>query len=191
MRLVLQAYYRQLAVTVSGAEHSHHRRNRHARICSSVLKQTRRAAQLDEIERRTSSAVLQRDRLERRDVMACLSVPQSKLWKKQLEAAWRREIGVVLVRLLDRWERSLTDLRVTLQELKKLGIGFVLEAEALGLTTPTGRAMSGPLRRLRMRVLGRTRKERTRCRSQLGKIENVDRCPRRRRIARIDGHARR
>jgi putative DNA-invertase from lambdoid prophage Rac len=62
-----------------------------------------------------------------------------------LEAARRREIGVVLVWRLDRWGRSVTDLLATLQELEHLGVGFVSLTEALDLTTPAGRAMAGLL----------------------------------------------
>ncbi len=65
--------------------------------------------------------------------------------EKLLEAARRREIDVVLVWRLDRWSRSVTDLLTTLQELQHLGVGFVSLTEALGLTTPAGRAMAGLL----------------------------------------------
>jgi putative DNA-invertase from lambdoid prophage Rac len=65
--------------------------------------------------------------------------------EKVLEAARRREIDVVLVRRLDRWGRSVTDLLATLQELEHLGVGFVSLTEALDLTTPAGRAMAGLL----------------------------------------------
>ena len=65
--------------------------------------------------------------------------------EKLLEAARRREIDVVLVWRLDRWGRSVTDLRATLQELEHLGVGFVSLTEALDLTTPAGRAMAGLL----------------------------------------------
>jgi DNA invertase Pin-like site-specific DNA recombinase len=51
-----------------------------------------------------------------------------------LEAARRREINVVLVWRLDRWGRSVTDLRATLQELHHLGVGFISLTEALDLT---------------------------------------------------------
>jgi hypothetical protein len=37
----------------------------------------------------------------------------------------------------------------TLQELKRLGVGFVSLTEALDLTTPAGRAMTGLLASLR------------------------------------------
>jgi DNA invertase Pin-like site-specific DNA recombinase len=65
--------------------------------------------------------------------------------EKLLEAARRREIDVVLVWRLDRWDRSVTDLLATLQELERLGVGFVSLTEALDLTTPAGRAMAGLL----------------------------------------------
>lgn len=70
---------------------------------------------------------------------------QRELREKLLEAARRREIDVVLVWRLDRWGRSLADLVATLQELERLGVGFVSLTEALDLTTPSGRAMAGML----------------------------------------------
>jgi DNA invertase Pin-like site-specific DNA recombinase len=42
----------------------------------------------------------------------------SQLRENLLEAARRREIDAVLVRRLDRWGRSVTDLLATLQELE-------------------------------------------------------------------------
>jgi DNA invertase Pin-like site-specific DNA recombinase len=62
-----------------------------------------------------------------------------------LKAARRREVDVVVVWRLDRWGRSLADLVVTIRELTELGVGFVSLTEALDLTTPTGRAMTGML----------------------------------------------
>lgn len=62
-----------------------------------------------------------------------------------LKAARRREVDVVVVWRLDRWGRSLPDLVITLRELTDLGVGFVSLTEALDLTTPTGRAMTGML----------------------------------------------
>src|ERR1700721_1753097 len=59
-----------------------------------------------------------------------------------MAAARRREIDVVVVWRLDRWGRSVTDLLGTLQKLEHLGVGFVCLNEALGLTTPAGRAMA-------------------------------------------------
>jgi DNA invertase Pin-like site-specific DNA recombinase len=65
--------------------------------------------------------------------------------EKLLEAARRREIDVVLVRRLDRWGRSVTDLLATFQELEHLGVGFVSLTEALDLTTLAGRTMAAVL----------------------------------------------
>src|SRR5947209_1578914 len=62
-----------------------------------------------------------------------------------LKAARRRELDAVVVWRLDRWGRSLPDLVVTLRDLTELGVGFVSLTEALDLTTPTGRAMTGML----------------------------------------------
>lgn len=62
-----------------------------------------------------------------------------------LKAARRREIDAVVVWRLDRWGRSLPDLVVTRNELTELGIAFVSLTEALDLTTPSGRAMTGML----------------------------------------------
>jgi putative DNA-invertase from lambdoid prophage Rac len=62
-----------------------------------------------------------------------------------LKAARRREIDVVLVWKLDRWGRSVVDLVTTLKELGTLGVGFISLTEALDLTTPIGRAMTGLL----------------------------------------------
>jgi DNA invertase Pin-like site-specific DNA recombinase len=70
---------------------------------------------------------------------------ERELREKLLNAARRREIDVVLVWRLDRWGRSLADLVTTLQELERLGVGFVSLTEALDLTTPAGRAMAGLL----------------------------------------------
>src|SRR6266511_1678819 len=67
---------------------------------------------------------------------------QREARERLLEAARRREIDVVLVWRLDRWGRSVTDLLATLQELERLGVGFVSLTEALDLTTPAGRAMA-------------------------------------------------
>jgi DNA invertase Pin-like site-specific DNA recombinase len=70
---------------------------------------------------------------------------ERQLREKLLEAARRREMDVVLVWRLDRWGRSVTDLLATLRELEHLGIGFVSLIEALDLTTPARRAMTGLL----------------------------------------------
>ena len=61
------------------------------------------------------------------------------------KAARRREVDVIVVWRLDRWGRSVADLMATLRELTELGVGFVSPAEALDLTTPSGRAMAGML----------------------------------------------
>ena len=68
-----------------------------------------------------------------------------ELRQKLLDAARRRNIDVVVVWRLDRWGRSLADLVTTLQELRDLDVGFVSLTEALDLTTPSGRAMTGLL----------------------------------------------
>jgi putative DNA-invertase from lambdoid prophage Rac len=62
-----------------------------------------------------------------------------------MQAARRRELDAILVWRLDRWGRSLADLILTLKELAELGVGFVSVTEALDLTTPTGRALTGLL----------------------------------------------
>jgi hypothetical protein len=60
-----------------------------------------------------------------------------------LKAAKQRQLDVILVWKLDRWERSLVDLMTTLHELTALGVGFVSLTEALDRTTPAGRAFAG------------------------------------------------
>jgi DNA invertase Pin-like site-specific DNA recombinase len=70
---------------------------------------------------------------------------QRVLREELLEAARRREIDVVLVYRLDRWGQSITDLLVTLRELENLGVSFVSLKEALDLTTPAGRGITGLL----------------------------------------------
>ena len=72
-------------------------------------------------------------------------VAQRQLRETLLDAARRREIDVVLVWRLDTWGRSVADLLATLQELDRLGVGFVSLTEALDLTTPAGRAMAALL----------------------------------------------
>jgi putative DNA-invertase from lambdoid prophage Rac len=62
-----------------------------------------------------------------------------------LKAAHRRAIEVMVVWRLDRWERSLANLVVTLKALPELGVGFVSLTEAIDLTRPSGRAMAGML----------------------------------------------
>lgn len=68
--------------------------------------------------------------------------PQRERLRK---AARRRELDVILVWRLDRWGRSVADLALTLKELNELGVAFVSLTEALDLTTPSGRAIAGPL----------------------------------------------
>ena len=65
--------------------------------------------------------------------------------ERLLMAARRRAIDVIVVWRLDRWGRSVADLMATLREMTDLGVGFVSLAEALDLTTPSGRAMAGML----------------------------------------------
>ena len=60
-----------------------------------------------------------------------------------LQSARNHELDIILVWRLDRWGRSVTDLLNTLQELEKLGVGFVSITEELDFTKPTGRAMAG------------------------------------------------
>ncbi len=60
-------------------------------------------------------------------------------------AARRRENDVALVRRLDCWSRSVTDLLASLQELEYLRVGLVFLTEAFDLTTPADRAMAGLL----------------------------------------------
>lgn len=62
-----------------------------------------------------------------------------------MRAARRRDLDTIVVWRLDRWGRSVADLIVTLQELHELGVGLISLGEALGFTTPTGRAMAGLL----------------------------------------------
>lgn len=67
------------------------------------------------------------------------------LREKLIETARRREIDSVLVWRLDRGGWSLVDLVNTLQELTALDVGFISLSEALDLTTPSGRALTGML----------------------------------------------
>ena len=62
-----------------------------------------------------------------------------------LKKAYRREIDAILVWKLDRWGRSLADLVSTLKNLTDLKVGFISLTEAIDLTTPTGRALTGML----------------------------------------------
>jgi putative DNA-invertase from lambdoid prophage Rac len=65
-----------------------------------------------------------------------------------LKAARRRELDRIVVWRLDRWGKSLLDLIATLQELASLAVGFVSLSEALDLTTPSSRALTGCSRSL-------------------------------------------
>ena len=60
-----------------------------------------------------------------------------------IDMAKRGKVDVVLVWRLDRWGRSLHDVVTTLQELTEAGVGFVSITEAMDLTTPMGKAMTG------------------------------------------------
>jgi DNA invertase Pin-like site-specific DNA recombinase len=62
-----------------------------------------------------------------------------------LEAARRREIEGVLVRRLDRWGRSVTDLARHSPGVGASRSRLVSLTDALDLTTPAGRAMAGLL----------------------------------------------
>ncbi len=70
---------------------------------------------------------------------------ERKKREQLMRATRKREIDVIVVWKLDRWERSLHDLVSTLQELSELEVGFVSITEALDLTTSIGRAMAGML----------------------------------------------
>jgi DNA invertase Pin-like site-specific DNA recombinase len=63
--------------------------------------------------------------------------------RELIDMAKRGKIDVVLVWRLDRWGRSLHDVVTTLQELMEAGVGFVSITEAMDLTTPMGKAMTG------------------------------------------------
>lgn len=62
-----------------------------------------------------------------------------------LQMARRREIDCIIVWKLDRWGRSMTDLVMTLQELREIGVQFVSVRDALDFTTTMGRALAGML----------------------------------------------
>jgi putative DNA-invertase from lambdoid prophage Rac len=62
-----------------------------------------------------------------------------------LQAARKREVDCVVVWKLDRWGRSMTDLVVTLQELREINVQFVSVRDALDFTTSVGRALTGML----------------------------------------------
>jgi putative DNA-invertase from lambdoid prophage Rac len=62
-----------------------------------------------------------------------------------LQAARKREVDCIVVWKLDRWGRSMTDLVVTLQELREINVQFVSVRDALDFTTSVGRALAGML----------------------------------------------
>lgn len=62
-----------------------------------------------------------------------------------LKSARRRQVDAIIVWRLDRWGRSVSDLIGTIKELTDIGVGFVSLTEALDLTTPAGRALTGML----------------------------------------------
>lgn len=76
-----------------------------------------------------------------------ISSGAKKLPKREiiLSTAKRREIDVIIVWKLDRWGRSVTDLFTSLNELTAVGVSFISITEAIDLTTPIGRAMTGLL----------------------------------------------
>lgn len=59
-------------------------------------------------------------------------------------ARWR-DLDAILVWKLDRFGRSMTDLVMTLNELREIGVVFVSLTELLDFSTPSGRAMAGML----------------------------------------------
>ena len=62
-----------------------------------------------------------------------------------IKMARRRQIDVIVVWRLDRWGRSLQDLVNSLAELTAVGVAFVSVTEAIDLTTPGGKAITGML----------------------------------------------
>lgn len=61
--------------------------------------------------------------------------------EKILNMARKREIDIVLVLTLDRWGRSVKDLVLTLDELRSLGVAFVVPGN-IDMTTPMGKMMA-------------------------------------------------
>jgi DNA invertase Pin-like site-specific DNA recombinase len=80
---------------------------------------------------------------EVKDVGSGAALRQNR--EELLVAARKRDIDLIIVWRLDRWGRSLVDLVNTLQELSSIKVGFVSLSEALDLTTPSGRALTGML----------------------------------------------
>ena len=58
-----------------------------------------------------------------------------------LDAARKRQIDLILVWKLDRFGRSLKQLVNSLEELSRVGVGFISYQDNLDLTTPQGRLM--------------------------------------------------
>lgn len=60
---------------------------------------------------------------------------------KILHLARKRKIDAILVLSLDRWGRSVKDLVLTLDELRSLGVAFVVPGN-IDMTTPMGKMMA-------------------------------------------------
>jgi putative DNA-invertase from lambdoid prophage Rac len=61
--------------------------------------------------------------------------------EKILKMAKKREIDIILVLSLDRWGRSVKDLVLRMDELKSLGVAFVVP-DSIDMTTPMGKMMA-------------------------------------------------
>lgn len=61
--------------------------------------------------------------------------------EKILSMAKKRELDIILVLSLDRWGRSVKDLVLTVDELKSLGVAFVVPGN-IDMTTPMGKMMA-------------------------------------------------
>jgi DNA invertase Pin-like site-specific DNA recombinase len=55
-----------------------------------------------------------------------------------MQLARTRAVDVILVQALDRWERSVQDLILTMAELEALGVAFVVPGK-IDMSTPVGR----------------------------------------------------
>ena len=62
---------------------------------------------------------------------------------KLIKLAKQRKIDAVVVRKFDRWERSMTDFVLTVNDLKDSGVAFVSITETLNLSTPIGKMTAG------------------------------------------------
>ena len=62
-------------------------------------------------------------------------------FQRMMEAARRRQFQAVVVYRLDRISRSISDFSALIQELGRLGIGFVSIRESFDTSSPMGRAM--------------------------------------------------